>query len=291
MSLNHAVRHGLLTLVAMAMVTLRAAPVSAQEPADPKPGKITFAGGIDLRNAYMFRGIRQDDTGAIGWPYGDLGLGVYSGDGGLKSVGVHVGTWNSLHTGLAGSDGPSGKRWYESRFNATLGLTFGGGVSFGTTYTAYMSPNDMFTTVKEMAFKLAVDDRAALGRAVKPYALVAFELGTKPGVGQVDGGLNAGKYLELGVAPTYAARRAKVAFPVKLGLSLGDYYELAGKDNRFGYVSVAGIVTVPLGGKTRFGAWKLHGGLEYQALGDMTKAINGGDGSKLIGSIGIGFSY
>ncbi len=59
----------------------------------------------------------------------------------------------------------------------------------------------------------------------------------------------------------------------------------------FGFFSVAGIVTVPLGGTTSFGAWNVHGGVEYQALGDTTKAINGDDSSKVIGSFGIGFSY
>jgi hypothetical protein len=31
--------------------------------------------------------------------------------------------------------------------------------------------------------------------------------------------------------------------------------------------------------------------VEYEVLGDMTKAINDGDGSKVIGSVGVGFSY
>ena len=86
--------------------------------------------------------------------------------------------------------------------------------------------------------------------------------------------------------------------PVKVGLSLSDYYELntgtrapVFVDNTFGYFSIAGIVTVPLGGTTNFGAWNVHGGVEFQALGDTTKAFNGGDSSRVIGSFGIGFSY
>jgi hypothetical protein len=31
--------------------------------------------------------------------------------------------------------------------------------------------------------------------------------------------------------------------------------------------------------------------VEFQALGDTTKALNGGDGQRVVGSIGIGFSY
>jgi hypothetical protein len=40
-----------------------------------------------------------------------------------------------------------------------------------------------------------------------------------------------------------------------------------------------------------FGAWNVHGGVEFQALGDTTEAINAGDGSKVIGSFGFGLSY
>jgi hypothetical protein len=280
--------------MAVALIACLAAPVSAQEPTDPNPGNITVTGGIDFLNAYMFRGIRQNaDSGFVTWPYADLGLAVYSGDGGLKSVGINVGTWNSLHTGLTGTDNTTnGKLWYESDFYATFALGFGGGVSLGTTYTAYTSPNSMFTTVKEFAFKLGADDSGYMGRAsMKPYALFAFEFDTEAGRGQADGGLNAGKYMELGIAPGYSASRASLAFPLKLGLSLGDYYELDGVDSTFGFFSVAGIVTVPLGGTTSLGAWNIHGGVEYQALGDTTKAFNGDESSKVIGSFGIGFSY
>jgi hypothetical protein len=268
------------------------APAAAQEPTDPNPGNITFTGGVDFLNQYMFRGIRQNSTGLVTWPYGDLGIAVHSGDSGLKSASINFGTWNSLHSGDTGTDGPSGKMWYESDFYAALNLGFGGGVSFGTTYTAYTSPNSGFTTVKEIGFKLAADDTAYLGRAaMKPYALVAFEFDTDPGAHQADGGLNAGKYLELGIAPGYSATRASLAIPVKVGLSLGDYYELDGVDNKFGFFSVGGLVTVPLGGTTNYGAWNVHGGVEFQKLGDTTTFFNGGDDQQVIYSFGLGLSY
>jgi hypothetical protein len=292
MSLNRAVRYGLTGVAAIALVTLMAAPASAQEPADPNPGNITITGGIDFLNQYMFRGIRQNSTGIAMWPYGDLGLSVYSGDGGLKSAGINFGTWNSLHTGNTGQDGPSGKMWYESDFYATLGFGFGKGTSFSTTYTAYTSPNAGFTTVKEIMFKLALDDSGYLGKgAVKPYVIVAQEFDTDLNTGQADAGLNAGTYMEIGFAPGYAASKASLAFPIKVGFSLSDYYELEGVDNKFGFFSVAGIVTVPLGGTTSFGSWNVHGGVEYQALGTTTEFFNGGESNQVIGSFGIGFSY
>jgi len=290
------VRKNALALTAACTLVLASTTAWAQDsaPADPNPGAVTITGSLDLLNQYMFRGIQQNNTGFAAWPAFDLGIAAYSGDGGVKSVGMNIGTWNSLHSGNTGSDGPSGKMWYESDFYATLGLGFGGGTSFSTTYTAYTSPNSGFTTVKELSFKLGVDDSAYLGKgAVKPYVIVAREFDTDIATGQADGGANAGTYMELGIAPGYAASLASIAFPVKVGLSLSDYYEnpLTGEDEKFGFFSIAGIVTVPIGGTTSFGAWNLHGGVEYQKLGTTTEFFNGGESNQVIGLFGIGFSY
>jgi hypothetical protein len=293
MFVTFGVRRSALAVVAViGLVLVTSAPAFAQETNDPNPGALTLTGSIDFLNQYMFRGIRQNSTGIASWPAVDLGIAAYSGDGGLKSVGINFGTWNSLHTGDTGQDGPSGKLWYESDFYASLGLGFGGGTSFTTTYTAYTSPNNGFTTVKEIMFKLALDDSGRLGKAaVKPYVAIAREFDTGPAQGQADGGDNAGTYVEIGFAPGYSAARASIAFPIKIGLSASDYYELAGEDNKFGFFSIGGIVTVPLGGTTSFGAWNIHGGVEYQKLGTTTEAFNGGESNQVIGSFGIGFSY
>src|SRR5688572_1768057 len=263
-----------------------AIPASAQS-SDPNTGAITLTANFDFVNAYMFRGIPQDESGVIMWPSADLGFAVYSGDGALKSVGVNIGTWNSLHTGDAGLDNlVNGKLWYESDFYATVGFGFGKGTTLGVTYTTYTSPNGLFGTVKEMTFKFAVDDSGALGAfAVRPYVLLAQELD-----GQADGGSEEGTYLELGVAPGITRSRVSLSFPVKVGLSLGDYYEGLDGDETFGYFSVAGIVTVPFtSAPTKFGTWNVHGGVEYQRLGERNSFAYGEN--QAIYSIGIGFSY
>lgn len=271
--------------LAGALVCVAPAPARAQ---DPNPGALTFTGGVDFLNAYYFRGIPQDESGLIMWPYADLEFAVYSGDGGIRSLGVNVGTWNSLHTGDMGLDSAAEKLWYESDFYATLGLGFGGGTSLGITYTAYNSPNGMFATVRELAFKFAVDDSPYLGgAAVRPYVLLARELGDA----QADGGLEAGTYLELGIAPGYSAARASFAVPVKVGLSLGDYYEIFDPqgDEAFGFFSIAGVVTVPFTSMpTSFGSWNVHGGVEYLRLGERNRALGA---NNVIASVGIGFTY
>jgi hypothetical protein len=286
---RHVPHYIALALVGAVWVGLGVSPAWSQGSAadDPNPGNLTLTGGIDFLNAYLFRGIPQDDTGVVMWPYGDLGIALHSGDGAITSVGVNVGLWNSLHTGAAGSDGPSGKLWYESDFYATFGVGFGKGASVGVTYTAYNSPNGMFNTVREVSFKFALDDSGSLGRlASKPYVIVARELD-----GQADGGAEEGTYLELGAAPGVPFGRASVSVPFRAGFSLGDYYEGVAGDERFGFFSVAGIVTVPLSRMpTRVGSWNIHGGVEYVRLGDRNADILG-DTSKVIGSIGIGLNY
>ena len=79
--------------------------------------------------------------------------------------------------------------------------------------------------------------------------------------------------------------------PLKVGLSLSDYYEGLNGDDTFGFFSVAGVVTVPFTRMpTRFGSWNIHGGVEFLMLGDRNEAVFG-DSSHVIGSIGIGLSY
>ena len=287
------------SLVIAGLMTVTLSGVAAAQD-DPNPGNLTLTAAVDFSNAYMFRGIRQEEDGLIMWPAGDLGIAFFSGDGGLKSAGVNVGVWNSVHSGPSGTDG-RGKSWYEGDFYATLGLGFGGGVGFATTYTAYSSPNNAFSTVKEIMFKLSVDDSGYLGKgAVKPYVAIAREIDVEDvGQGQADGGAEAGTYMELGIAPGWAAEAVSLAFPVKVGLSLSNYYESpSGEDGKFGYFSIAGTVTVPLKGvPASYGAWNVHAGVEFQKYGSTLEDLNHAFGldpdasSKVIVSGGIGLSY
>jgi hypothetical protein len=238
---------------------------------------VAVTGGFDVTNQYNFRGIRQNSEGVSIWPYIDLGIPLASADSGLTAVTLNLGTWNAFHSQL------SDNKWYESDLYATLGLGFSE-TTLSFNYTSYTSPGDYFAHVKEFGIKVAFDDSEALGKgALKPYALLAFELDDA----QADAGASKGTYLELGVAPGYSGMRASVAFPIKVGLSVNDYYEFGtGTDSKFGYFSVAGIVTVPINSN-----WNVHGGGELQILGDNLQPLFGGDSAAGIASIGIGFSF
>ena len=218
MLLTRVVRCVVTMFGALALVTLFASNASAQDKV------VAVTGGFDITNQYDFRGIRQNTAGSSNWPYVDFGFAPYKGDGSLKTVNVNVGIWNAFNSqidGFTNLDGEvSSNKWYEADFYATLGLGFGGGVSLGTTYTSYTSPGNWFSHVKEIAFKLAVDDSAQLGKgSVKPYAIFAFELDD---AGQADAGEGKGTYIELGIAPGYAGSKASLAVPIKVGLSAND---------------------------------------------------------------------
>ncbi len=281
-------------LVHAAFVPAFAAAQTAAPPqttVDPTPGRISLAAAYDFTNAYMFRGLRQDDTRVIMFPSAEARIDLHDDDDGLTDAALRIGTWNSLNPGVAGTAGPSGKLWYESRFYSGAAFTFGPGVRVAGTYTAYPSPNNSFTTVKELGFRASAEGWTPGGFVLRPHAMVAMELDTDPGIGQADGGSNGGTYFEAGVAPGIADPGFIVTFPIKVGMSLNDYYELGGVDHPFGFLSLGAVAAVPLGRTTSYGAWDVHGGLEFLSLGDTPEAFNAGDQSKLIGFVGVGFSY
>jgi hypothetical protein len=284
------IRRGAHALAVMVALALPGA-ASAQTPIGPDPGKISLIGGFDVTNAYMFRGLRQDDTRVIMFPFVEASVDLHDDDDGLTDVALLIGSWNSLHTGAAGTMGPSGKLWYESRFYSGAAFTFGPGVRVAGTYPAYPSPNNSFTTVKELGVRVSAEGFTPGGFVLRPHALVAMELDTDVAIGQADGGSSGGTYFEAGVAPGVTDPAFTVTFPLKIGMSLNDYYELGGVDHPFGFLSLGAIASVPVGRPTSYGAWNIHGGLEFLSLGDTPEAFNGGDQSKLIGFVGVGFSY
>jgi hypothetical protein len=281
-------RTGLWCLALWAVVAAATRPVFAQDLTVPTADVVAVGAGIDVANDYVFRGVRQNSTGVVVWPFADFTARVLSREGPLKRVTVNVGTWNSLNSGDTGSDGPMKKAWYESRLRGGVDVHLGRGVSVGTSYTAYLSPNQLFTTAKEIGIRVAIDDGQSLGRAaIHPYALMAIEVDTAPGAGQLDGGLHAGRYLEVGASPGYSAKRVNLTVPIKVGLSLRNYYELGNVDNRFGFASIGGYVSVPLGGVSKVGRWHVRGGLDVLRFGETTSRFNGGDHFQTTASVGI----
>ncbi len=262
-----------------------AALASAQTPpAGTNGGAIRITGGLDVPSVYMFRGLLQESEPKITlWPYVDLGVTLASGEGALNSVGVNVGWWNSYHTGSSGTGGPSQLSHYEEDFYTTLNLGFGGGVGVGLTYMALTSPNAMFGTVNELQVKISKAHR------LNPYGFLAVELTDV----SADAGVGKGSYAEIGVGPSFGfGPKITLTIPVKVGLSLKDYYELNGEDHKFGWFDVGALVTLPLStSASKFGSWNVHGGVDVLMLGDTTKAFNKDKASKVVALVGLGLSY
>lgn len=255
-------------------------------------GRITFGAGVDVSHAYLFRGISQERDGLVLQPYADMTFSLLEGDQqGLHSASVTIGQWNSLHSGPTGSDGSAAnvKMWYESDFYTSLALGIDNW-EVGLAYTSYLSPNDSFGTVKELAIGLTMDDRELLGNfALSPHALLAIEMD-----GQRDAGAAEGVYLEVGAEPGVSLENlpVRVSFPVTLGFSLSDYYEHpAVGDAAFGFFSVGMAGAVPLNVAASLGTWEVNGRLSLYALGDTLEVFNGGDGFQPVATFGLSLSY
>ena len=266
---------------ALAQETTPAAQTATPAPAAPAvqeaapPKRVTLTTGLDFTSAYFFRGIRQQDEGAITQPYVDLGVAADHG------ISFNFGNWDSIH-----STAPAG-HWYESDYYGSVTFT-AGKLKPGLLYTSYTSPADNFATVHELAGVVAVDDSAS-SFPVSPKAVLAFELGD----GQADGGENKGVYLELGMKPGIKlAPKATLFVPVKLGLSLKDYYEGFGSgmpNNTFGFFDLGVQLSIPAA-SGKAGSLEIHGGFDVLWLGDNLKALNGDDGVKPVVLVGLTYS-
>jgi hypothetical protein len=266
----------------------------------PNTGRISISAGIDVPTDYYFRGIKQETAGYIIQPYGDLAFKLWDGVPIFSNLALTIGTWNSLHGGPTGTDGPNAdpEAWYESDFYTKVGWTMFGDVSAGLIYTAYMSPNDFFDTVQELAVSLGFNDSKYTGRlleglSLNPSVLVAFEV-----KGQADAGAQKGVYMQLGLTPTYTfntggAYPITVTTPLLAGLSLGDYYEFGtGDDTTSGYFQGGVGLAVPLAFiPSSFGSWQLKTGVNFLRVNGNLKDVNSRDRNEVIGTVGIAFTY
>jgi hypothetical protein len=289
--------------LALALAGVLVTDAAAQDKG-PNTGRISFTGGIDFPTDYFFRGIVQErdsflEDNYILQPYGDLTFKLWEGAGPLSAVGLTFGLWNSLHGGPSGVEGSPSvdpKMWYEADFYTKLSATILDDFAAAAIYTAYMSPNDRFNTVQELALSLGYNDSKLLGPfALNPSVLLAFEV-----KGQSDTGRSRGVHLQLGVSPglTLLARsRAPVSltFPLLVGLSLSEYYErigVGGDDDTFGYLSGGAAASVPLRFiPADFGAWQARAGVSVLYLGDNLQRFNSGNDVEVIGNVGIALTY
>lgn len=270
---------------------------STKQEASPAIGSaISVQLNLDFTNAYFYRGIRQQDKGLIVQPAARLSTRLI--DDAEFSLDGFVGAWNSFGPNAGTQSGGLINNWYESDLCAGFTLTRSK-LSLTTSYTFLTSPSDAFQSVQELGFTLALDDSEWMKSlslkdfALKAYATLAIETGSNGSDGP---DLDNGTYLEFGIAPGYSFDVGKTpvtfTFPASVGLSLSDYYQdAAGSDDTFGFAQVGAKASIPLGEPSRFGAWTLSGGVSVLFLGDQTKAFNGGNGTEVIGTIGLQWNF
>ena len=232
----------------------------------------------------MFRGINQEpgDSKLTLFPYGDLGIAFYSGEGAIKSASVNFGVWNALLTGTSGLDG--------RRTSCTTRRTSTPRSRLGSTRDSRSRrptrPTRARTDVQHRSgdfvqgfefsharavwthrFRTRGSSRCGAGQGHVPRARRGAQLATGRWESDACGAHEAG------AQPQRLLRRSRRGFDVRV---------LPGRRS----------LQLPLSGATsKFGAWNLHGGVDFYALGDTTKAFNNGDGGKVVASIGIGVVY
>ncbi len=251
----------------------------------------SLSGGVDFTNQYFFRGIKQEDQGLITQPYGELAIKFYEGSEGkaVNSLSVFGGNWNSIHSGPTGHDDATGTRdnpksWYESDFYGGVRGTFFDKINTDVFYTCYYSPNGSFGAVHELATKVAFNDADCLGDwALSPYVLMAFELSNEADAGNNSKtpGFHQGGYMELGIEPKWDPFKSKslpvtFSFPVKVGLSMYDYFQDSTTDSSpFGYASFGVWANMPLTFIPKeAGVWTFSLGGTLMVLGPTTSNIN-----------------
>jgi hypothetical protein len=289
------------TVAALAgMLLLGTLDAAAEEDKGPNTGRVSLSAGTDVTTDYYFRGIKQETAGYIVQPYGDVTFKLWDGVPTFGNLALTIGLWNSLHGGPTGIDGPNAdpRVWYEADFYTKVGWTMFEDVSAAIVYTAYMSPNDFFDTVQELAVGLGFNDGKYTGKllegfALNPSILVAFEVKN-----QADAGADKGVYLQAGLTPSYtfnpgSAYPITLSVPLLVGLSLDDYYEFGtGDDSTFGYFQGGVGLSVPLAFiPSSFGTWQLKTGVNVLRLGDNLRDVNSRDRTEIIGTVGIAFTY
>jgi hypothetical protein len=253
----------LVTSGALAGLTF-STPALTEQAATPAPEppakKVTGTVGADVPSVYFFRGYRQEtDPSFTFQPFVDIGVAA------SDKVSLNFGLWNSFNTGSLND--AIGSSYYETDFYAaaTVGMV-------KATYTAYTYPKIDDSTIHELMFSASADNKLA------PSVALAFELKKAAGV-------DKGVYLELGISPAVPMADdapVSITIPVKVGLSLKDYY---GGDT-FGYFS-AGVNL----GHSINDTVEVHGGITVYGFGDTLKFVNNDKAGEAVGSVGFSVSF
>jgi hypothetical protein len=246
-----------------------------EDAGDPNTGALSITFDNSLTTAYMFRGIMNERDGLIWQPSITLSLNLYeAGAGAVESVDFAIATWLSVHTEETYESGNGPDAIYEADYYPSLGVSWTGGLTTALTYYFYTSPNGAFDTVEEVVVDLSYDDSDVLGPfALNPTASFVFETRRSS-----FGGTGKGAVFELGLEPAVEVTLPMEAvedypisltFPLRIALSMDDYYRNGPEDDVFGYARLGFHFGIPLACiPPRFGDWSVTNGFDVYFLGD-----------------------
>jgi len=251
-------------------------------------GALTLSGGTDYVTAYYFRGYNNAEAQLIIQPYATISAKLLSSD--EVSINANIGSWASLHSHQGGgAEGDS--IFFEQDYYGWLDFIFGKFV-VSTAYNIYTYPGNAYEDSTEVTLKVAFDDTEMMKGnsvpfALKPYAVWAYELS-----GAGSGSADQDQYLEIGIAPSFAAGPVTLTVPANLGMSPDGYYlNDEGGNEFFGFWSVGLVGSVPLPIPAKYGTWSASAGLTYIGLLADSAQISGDDDYEIVGKVSIAFTY
>jgi hypothetical protein len=248
---------------------------------------MTFVGGLDFTTAFYFRGILQENQELIMQPWWNVtASGIYDGGSLIENLDIGVQNWNSIQFAGVGIGGES-NIWFRSDLSILFAMDMSDTWHVTASYNWYASPNNSFKTIREVMFDISYDDDNGLN----PSAVIAIEL---DGGGTADGINPSGTFLGLGITPETQSGDFDLTFPMRIGLSLGDYFQDQDtqEDDPFGYAE-AGVEArkpIDLLGSS-YGDWELRLGFHVIYLGDAMAKLNSDLTYDFFGFAGLAFTF
>ena len=232
---------------------------------------------VEIKTAYVFRGYTVIDTGYIVQPEATVSLRPL--ELGPYALSPYAGVWNNVSE----AKGPDTSVWsHWTEFDVAAGVVVERGEwSLELQYNYYAFPSDLSDPTDELGAILTYGG-ALFGASLSPHVTLFRELND-----EADGDENT--YLEAGVEPEFElTEKVTLSTPLTLGMSLDGYYtDAGGRNELLGYASAAARPAWQLNDN-----WSVYAGVEYVYLfADSAEAANDGDADKVIGVVGVTFTY
>ncbi|MCC5830656.1 MAG: hypothetical protein JJU36_14515 [Phycisphaeraceae bacterium] len=305
------------TIVTPAQVRHHATPADglAEELREPR-WSIHFDAGAHYLSSYYYRGFVRETEGPIVQPYASARLRVFDRRDSpvIQGVDLLVGLQTSHHWSH-NVRGP-GERWVELNWYGGVGVDFADRWRAELLYVNREDIRTSFRDVHQVELTVRFDDRDPdYAWSLQPYATLSLEYENQSDAGWISRDFSHGRgtyhfdrfYMELGVEPVFELfhlhmdEPVKLSVPMRIGLSLNDYYaDTSGRDRTFGYAATGLRLSIPL---WEFGAdpgrrflWRLDGGVDLLYLGNSARDVNralgqSGNEFQIVGHIGLSLDY